>query len=52
MITMPAKEHYGKIWKPIYSHGKEALENMKTNEIKFPSKQYITRHHPQGPWDS
>lgn len=51
------KERYGKAWKHAYRivNGKKQpvlVKKVKGKEcIKVPSKAYISRHHPRGPWD-
>lgn len=56
---MVKKEQYGKSWKHAYRKidGKKQPVLVKSHrnqpeEIKIPSKEYIRKHHPQGPWNS
>jgi hypothetical protein len=54
------KEKYGKVWSHAYRPvpGKRGIQPVLVKKSKgqeqiiIPSKAYITRHHPQGPWDS
>lgn len=49
----PKKERYGKtVWSQVYANHKPAMKNRRTGEIRFPSAEYIRKHHPRGAWDS
>lgn len=51
--TKNKKEKYPKsTWSHCYDKHKPAMRNRRTGKIKYPSKGYIKKHHPQGPWDS